>query len=106
MYSNNLNYFNHADGELWQLLTSMQYELKTFKEQVINIIPKSQRAEKPQFNSTVPTGFMTSDEVLRRLKICRRTLYNYQKRGILSGKLIGGKYLYQQEDVDRLLKKK
>ena len=48
-------------------------------------------------------GSLTTQEVLQHLKISRRTLYEYRKKGRLAGKKIGNKYLYRKEEVEKLL---
>ncbi|MBE0649477.1 MAG: helix-turn-helix domain-containing protein [Bacteroidales bacterium] len=46
---------------------------------------------------------MSSTEVTKTLKISNRTLYNYRRNGTLRYTKIGGKYLYNTEDVEKLL---
>lgn len=44
-------------------------------------------------------------ELSDKLKICRRTLNEYRREGILPYIQLGGKILYKQSDVQKLLQK-
>ena len=47
--------------------------------------------------------FMTDKQLADVLKISRRTLQDYRTNGILSYYLLGGKGLYKESDVQKLL---
>lgn len=47
--------------------------------------------------------FMTDKQLADVLKISRRTLQDYRTNGILSYYLLGGKVLYKESDVQKLL---
>ena len=48
-------------------------------------------------------GWMDGKDVIKRLRISERTLFNYRKDKRIKGKMIGGKYLYRKEEVEKLL---
>ena len=47
--------------------------------------------------------FMTDKQLAEVLKISRRTLQDYRTNGILSYYMVGGKILYKESDVLKLL---
>ena len=47
--------------------------------------------------------FMTDKQLADTLKISRRTLQDYRTNGILSYYMVGGKVLYKESDVLKLL---
>lgn len=47
--------------------------------------------------------FMTDKQLADALKISRRTLQDYRTNGILSYYMVGGKILYKESDVLKLL---
>lgn len=47
--------------------------------------------------------FMTDKQLADALKISRRTLQDYRTNGILSYYMVGGKVLYKESDVMKLL---
>lgn len=47
--------------------------------------------------------FMTDKQLADALKISRRTLQDYRTNGILSYYMVGGKVLYKESDVLKLL---
>ena len=49
---------------------------------------------------------MTDDEVAAMLSVDRSTLHRWDKRGYLIANRIGGKVLYNPEDVQRVLNKR
>lgn len=49
--------------------------------------------------------YMTDKQLADLLKISRRTLQDYRTNGILSYYLLGGKVLYKESDVLKLLEK-
>lgn len=56
----------------------------------------------PLFNGD---RYITDDELSRRLKIHRRTLNDYRKNGILPYIYFGGKILYSEKDILKILEK-
>ncbi len=47
--------------------------------------------------------YLTDREVSQRLKISRRTLQDYRNDGRISYLLLGGKVLYRESDIERML---
>lgn len=47
--------------------------------------------------------FFTDKEVSARLKVSRRTLQDYRNNGIISYYQLGGKILYKESDIERML---
>lgn len=49
--------------------------------------------------------FLTDREVSERLKISRRALQDYRNQGIIPYLYLGGKILYKESDLERVLEK-
>lgn len=49
--------------------------------------------------------YLTDKEVSERLKISRRTLQDYRTEGKIAYILIGGKILYKESDIEKMLEK-
>ena len=47
--------------------------------------------------------YLTDRELAQRLKISRRTLQDYRNNGILPYRQLGGKILYRESDIERVL---
>ena len=47
--------------------------------------------------------YLTDRELSQRLKISRRTLQDYRNNGILPYRQLGGKILYLESDIERVL---
>ena len=47
--------------------------------------------------------FLTDREVSARLKVSRRTLQDYRNTGIIAYYQLGGKILYKESDIERML---
>jgi len=47
--------------------------------------------------------YLTDRELSQRLKISRRTLQDYRNKGILPYRQLGGKILYRESDIERVL---
>lgn len=47
--------------------------------------------------------FLTDKEVAERLRVSRRTVQNYRDAGIIAYYIIGGKCLYAESDINKLL---
>ena len=47
--------------------------------------------------------FFTDKEVSARLKVSRRTLQDYRNNGMVSYCQLGGKILYKESDIERLV---
>ena len=53
----------------------------------------------------LPDGerYLTDKEVSQILKVSRRTLQEYRKDGVIPYMLLGGKVLYRESDLERIL---
>ena len=47
--------------------------------------------------------YLTDRELSQRLKISRRALQDYRNNGILPYRQLGGKILYRESDIERVL---
>jgi excisionase family DNA binding protein len=47
--------------------------------------------------------FLTDREVSARLKVSRRTLQDYRNNGVIAYYQLGGKILYRESDIERML---
>ena len=47
--------------------------------------------------------FLTDKEVSARLKVSRRTLQDYRNTGMIAYYQLGGKILYKESDIERML---
>ena len=47
--------------------------------------------------------FLTDKEVSARLKVSRRTLQDYRNKGRIAYIQLGGKILYRESDIERML---
>lgn len=48
--------------------------------------------------------FLTDAEVAGIFRITRRTLHDYRDHGVIPYYAIGGKYIYSEKDVDKVLR--
>ncbi|HMM03865.1 helix-turn-helix domain-containing protein [Dysgonomonas sp.] len=55
---------------------------------------------KPLFNGE---HYLTDRDLSKILKISRRTLQDYRSNGIISYIMLGGKVLYRESDIQRML---
>ena len=60
----------------------------------------------PTLEGRIPIGSFGTPKIFRlsqRLKISRRTLQDYRNNGILPYRQLGGKILYRESDIERVL---
>jgi excisionase family DNA binding protein len=60
----------------------------------------NQDRNKPQTNGTEPEGYITKEEVAKRLKKTVRTVENWQARGIIPFVKAGRSVLFKWSDVE------
>lgn len=58
--------------------------------------------QKPLFNGE---HYITDEELSKTLKVHRRTLNDYRKKGILPYIYFGGKVLYKESEIQKVLNK-
>ena len=104
---NSFNNFKPKDPDslesLLQMAQSMYLEIQELKEIAIEL--HSMRFGDGEVKESLVNepAMMTSAEVMKRLRIDPKTLYNWRKKGKLKGSFIGGKYLYKKQDVEKLI---
>ena len=76
-----------------QLITKESEWIAYFTSSIERIIAKMERMK-----------FLTDKEVAERLRISRRTLQEYRNEGRISYIQLGGKIIYKESDIERLLK--
>lgn len=62
-------------------------------------------AEAPS-KQTLLQHIMDSLEVMELLHICRGTLYNWRKKGLIAFSKVGGRVYFETTDVNRMLKER
>lgn len=65
-------------------------------------------AEKPPplNKESLQENLMDSLDVMQLLRICRGTLYNWRKKGIIACSKVGGRIYFEVSDVYQMLKEK
>lgn len=69
-----------------------------------NAVNKTRRALEEDIAKGKGEFLLTAKDVLERLSISRKTLYNWEKKGYLRAIEIGGKHRYKLSDVNEILK--
>ena len=69
-----------------------------------NAVNKTRRALEEDIAKGKGEFLLTAKDVLERLSISRKTLYNWEKKGYLRAIEIGGKHRYKLSDVNAILK--
>ena len=75
-------------------------ELFETLDQILSDLEKSFDHSKPPLNNE---KYFTDKDVSERLKISRRTLQEYRNQGVISYIQLGGKILYRESDLQKLL---
>lgn len=70
-------------------------------EHIVAKMEQMKREYRPVLGSE---HFLTDKEVAERLKISRRTLQEYRNEGRIAYIQLGGKIIYKESDIERLLK--
>ncbi len=73
--------------------------LKTL-EQIVSNVEQLTQTCRPTLNGEL---FLTDQEVSQRLKVSRRTLQDYRNQGKIPYFYIGGKILYRESDLEKVL---
>ena len=85
------------------LITKDHEKVKTFflsLERMLDGIENLVDNYKPSLNGE---RYLTDKEVSERLKVSRRTLQDYRTEGKVSYHQLGGKILYAESDIEKLL---
>ncbi len=86
-----------------EIVTKDNERIKAFfrsLDKMLDKIEMSLTSCKPTLNGE---RFLTDSEVAERLKIHKRTLHVYRNEGKISYLQIGGKILYRESDIQKLL---
>ena len=75
------------------------------KQQVEDLFTQIE-AVKKKFGIVEKEKWMDAQEVCLALNISKRTLQSYREYGIIPCSFIGGKYMYQESDLVRVLTQK
>lgn len=69
-------------------------------ENILELINNSFKNQKPALNGE---HYITDAELSQQIKLSRRTLQEYRSTGKLAYYQLGGKILYKESDIERLL---
>ena len=86
-----------------EILTRDNQWIKSFfksSKQMLDNIDLLVKNSKPHLNGE---RFLTDKEVSEKLKISRRTLQDYRTQGRIAYILLGGKILYKESDIEKML---
>jgi TolA-binding protein len=89
--------------ELMLRMDYMERKIRQLIQRVTELEEKQQQVNSLKQTRENYLDTLTTEQVIRLLKISPRTLYSYRKKGVLIGRMIGGKYHYNQKDVERFL---
>ena len=86
-----------------ELITEKNERLSRFMESLERILKGMERLAascRPALNGE---RYLTDKELSARLKVSRRTLQDYRNEGRIPYILLGGKILYRESDIERML---
>lgn len=87
-----------------KLITKESEWIIYFTSSIEKIVANMERMRKEYRPTLGGERFFTDKEVAERLKISRRTLQEYRNEGRISYIQFGGKIIYRESDIERLLK--
>lgn len=85
------------------LITKRNEKVKAFIESLQQILVSLETTLdncKPSLNGE---KYLTDREVSEKLKVSRRTLQDYRNQGRVAYIMLGGKVLYRESDIERML---
>ena len=74
-----------------------------FMEQLDTMLDVIERMNEKSRTSYGNERFLTDQEVAAWLKVSRRTLQDYRNNGMVSYYQLGGKILYKESDIEKLV---
>lgn len=86
---------------LYQPIDPMQSVLEKIEQLLCAILEEWHQYRELILNAQPVDEWLRADQVMRILKICQRTLYNYTKKGIFVVKEIGRTRYYSRDSVMR-----
>lgn len=87
-----------------KLITKESEWITYFADNIEKIVAKIEWMKKEYRPTLGGEHFLTDKEVAERLKISRRTLQEYRNEGRISYIQLGGKIIYKESDIEKLLK--
>lgn len=87
-----------------KLITKESEWIIYFTNNMEKIVATMERIKKECRPTLGGEHFLTDREVAERLRISRRTLQEYRNEGRISYIQLGGKVIYKESDIERLLK--
>lgn len=85
------------------LITKKDERIVAFMEALEQMLSSLEKA----FDNCKPTlngeRYLTDKEVSEKLKLSRRTLQDYRNQGKITYIQLGGKILYRESDIERML---
>lgn len=88
-----------AENLITRESASVTQFIKTL-DRLLNRIENLTQNSKPTFYGE---RYLTDKEVSKRLKVSRRTLQDYRTRGYIAYYQLGGKILYRESDIQKML---
>lgn len=87
-----------------RLMTRESEWVAYFIDNTEHIVAKMEQMKREYRPVLGDEHFLTDKEVAERLKISRRTLQEYRNEGRIAYIQLGGKIIYKESDIERLLK--
>jgi len=85
------------------LITRNNEKVTDFLDSLQQILSSIETA----FNNSIPSlngeKYLTDKEVSEKLKVSRRTLQDYRNQGRIAYIQLGGKILYRESDIEKML---
>ena len=88
-----------------ELVVIEKNEYLRLKHQVEDLSTQIESVKK-KFGSVVKEKWLDAQEVCLVLNISKRSLQSYREHGIIPCSFIGGKYMYKESDLARILVQK
>lgn len=88
-----------------EMITKESAGVTAFLNALARIVSKVEQVTQNCHPTLNGERFLTDREVSERLKISRRALQDYRNQGKIPYLYIGGKILYKESDLERVLEK-
>ncbi|WP_352406133.1 helix-turn-helix domain-containing protein [Petrimonas sp.] len=86
------------------LITKATPQIAAFFESIDRMLDKVEVLAKKSRPTLNGDRYLTDKELSERLKISRRALQDYRREGKIPYYQIGGKVLYKESDIEKMLK--
>lgn len=87
-----------------ELITKESESVKRFMQSLDRLMNALERMTKDYRPVLGGERYLTDKEVSARLKVSRRTLQDYRNDGRIPYRQLGGKILYAESDIERILR--